>query len=236
MSHPHIKRPVTDDGMVGFDECGNFMASWIDRIGYTVSTPVCDVREMTCIICNRGWEPNADSMLDQQHWDLLDVSTMGRSEERGVLERKVRQAGMVHATCLSRHFGLVERERFYWALVDARVRFCGLKPIANGYWSTPEPRRGDAQGLKPWYQAELLDHPAMFVLGRRKRVDHIEVVPQGGTKLAWHAEAERAFAAEDVTKHFGESSVLIHAHTREASLSYVKRLVELGGYQIVRVP
>jgi len=194
-----IVRPITDDGLVGYDQFGQLAVTKVEGDSQT-SWFIADVRDKTCIICNHGWKPNATSMADQFRWDLVD--------------------GFVHNSCLERHSGLVEWAEFRNALVAAGVRFNGLRPVENGYWG-PSSKR-------PWYVAELLDFPVAFKLGARKRVYHVEVVAQGGTSLSFHAEAEEAFKSEDVTKHFTPSSVLLHAWGFEKMRDYVKRLVEIG--------
>ena len=204
-----IVRPVTDDGMVGYDEFGQFVWSRPDR-QWIVSSFIWDVREHTCAICARGWEPTGPSMGDQAPWHMLGEGL----------------AAYVHETCLERHTGLVERAEFYRAIVAARLRFRGLAPIANGY----------APDARPWYRAELTDHPVRLVLGCRKRVDHVEAIAEGGTKLAWWREAEAAFAAEDVTKAFSERSVLLHAWTAEKTREYIATLAKVGGLSVPSGP
>lgn len=193
-----IVRPITKDGLVGYDEFDQFMICEPDGDARKYWHGW-DVRALTCAICARGWEPTGPSIADQVRWDLLDAQ--------------------VHRSCLERHAGLVERAEYRAALVQARVRF-RLRPVPNAYWSDPK--------AKPWYHAELIDHPVRFVLGARKRVDHVEVVAEGGTELAWFERAREAFAAEDVTKWFGPAGVGLHAWSRTKMEDYVRRLVELG--------
>lgn len=196
-----IIRPITDDGLVGYDQFGQLVVTKKDG-NFETSSFIADVRGKTCIICSHGWEPTSVSMVDQFHWDLV--------------------GDYVHESCLDRHTGLIERREFFHALVAARVRFSGLRPIPNEY-------HGAAMKERPWYVAELLDYPVAFKLGARKRVDHVEVIAQGGLVLAWYGDAEKAFAAEDVTKHFSPASVLLHAWTTEKMREYVKKLAEIGG-------
>jgi hypothetical protein len=176
---------------------------------YQVGTFVHDVRGKTCLICAHGWELTGESFGDQIRWDLVD--------------------GHVHESCLVRHSGLIERGMFFDALCDARVRFAGLEPIANGYWPASDP-----WSHKPWYRAELLDHPAAFVLGRRKRVGHVAVVPTGSGELGWWLEAEARFADDDVTKEFSPKQVMVHAWSNDKVREYIARLAALGGYQVKR--
>ena len=199
-----IIRPITDDGLVGYDQFGQLAVTRKDG-DFEMSHFIADVRDKTCGICAHGWEPNSVSMADQLEWDLIK--------------------SVVHESCYYRHIGLSERADFQRALVSAHVRFKWLKPIENGY-------HGASMKGRPWYTAELLDHPVMFKLGARKRVDHVEVIAQGGTTIEWHKEAEEAFKTEDTTKHFTPSSVLLHAWTQEKVREYAKRLAEIGKLQV----
>lgn len=196
-----ILRPITPDGNVGFDQYDQL--NWKRWQGeYTVSSIICDVREMVCVICNHGWELTGPAMGDQCHWRLTD--------------------DVVHETCLIRHVGLNERAEFQQAMFDARtrdvkVRF-EMETRPNEYWGNRDP-----YGAKPWYRFKLLDFPVWFTLGSRKRVVSIEAVPNGG-ELSWWREAEAAFAPEDVTKHFNPKRVLLHAWTKAKVKEYVAKL------------
>jgi hypothetical protein len=201
-----IVRPVTDDGQIGYDEYDQFI--WKRPQGeYTVMSPICDVREETCEICERGWEPTGPSIGDQHHSQLY---------------------GWVHLTCLVRLGALKEKARFWHALCGT-VRFRGLKPIENRYWP-----KGDPYAKKPWYTAELIDHPARFVVGSRKRVCQIEVVAEGGKELEHWKRAEEAFADKDVTKSFGPSRCYIHTWNEEEDTRTIKLMAESLGFAIVR--
>jgi len=155
----NIVRPVTDDGLVGFDEHGRFIHCEVDD-DHRIFTLVKDVRRSTCVICGRGWEATSASIGDQTSW-LVSNST-------------------VHRSCLIRHEGLREMEEVRRAVVDARIHFHKLVLLPNNYWPKTDP-----WSAKPWYEIELADHPAKLVVGSRKRVMSIEVYPQGGTKLEW---------------------------------------------------
>jgi hypothetical protein len=98
--------------------------------------------------------------------------------------------------------------------------------MENQYWS-----KGDPWAKQSWYYAELIEHPVKFVMGRRKRVYSLEVVPQGGTKLEWCKQAEKAFETESVTKKFGAGGVLLHAWSDDDLHRYVRKIVELAGYE-----
>lgn len=204
MTDKMIVRPITPDGMVGYDQFNQLVLGYAERSHMTYIF-IRDLRRNICTICNRGWEATAASLKDQAHWAMLD--------------------DYVHASCLERYSGLQERTLFHGALCGT-VRFEKMLPIKNGYWS---------ESVKPWYEIELLDHPARFVLGRRKSVDVVELQP---TKWPFSAEeiarAEIEFQAENVTKHFQAESVLLHAHTNEKVREYVERVATVMGVAIVR--
>jgi len=201
-----IVRPITPDGLVGYDQFGQLIAK---RAGPRVTSlhMIADVRRLTCAICERGWEPSAESMLNQVPWHAVNND-------------------IVHETCLVRHCALVERTEFRYALIDARVRFRRLEPEPNRYY--PE---GDPWAKKPWYSAELTEHPARFFIGWRKRVVHVELQAEGGVPFDWWERAEQAFAEESVTKAFGEERVFLHAYGMNRVREYAARLTEIAGYQ-----
>lgn len=197
-----ITRPVTDDGLVGYDQFGQFVVEWEERGGRT-STFMKDVRGKTCRICNQQWQDNGPSIKDQMHWRLID--------------------DFVHQSCYTRWLGLVERSEFQTMLVDSGIRFYGLKEQPNRYWGP-----GHELG-RPWYYAELVTHPIRLDIGWRKRVISIALKPQGNTELAFYAEAEEAFKAEDVTKGFGPRAVELHAWGNDKAREYLKILAKLMG-------
>lgn len=164
-----------------------------------------DLRGKTCAICNHGWEATATALADQALWRMLDE--------------------YVHESCLERYSGLQERTLFYRALCGV-VRFEKMRTIENGYWD---------KSIKPWYEVYLLDHPARFILGRRKNVDSIELLPMGnGFSDARVLAAAEEFKDENVTKHFNSNSILLHAWSNEKVNDYIKRLATVMGFAIVR--
>ncbi len=172
---PVIVRPVTADGMAGFDEFDQFhVAKEIDPDRYEYIF-LADVRHETCSICNHGWDLTAESLRDQCFWRLIDKH--------------------VHESCLVRFTGLCERGEFFDAVCSAKVRFAGLVPVKQGYW--PDAYE---DSKKPWYEAKLLDFPAKFTLGWRKRVIEVSLTPCDGAVFDWFALAEAEFAQENVTK------------------------------------
>lgn len=203
-----IKRPLTDDGLFGYDEFDQLTLCTIepDRPDRRCYEHVADVRRSTCKICNHGWQPTGPSIGDQYRWDLLGDQVY------------------VHLTCFVRHLGLVDRSDVRRAICDARIRFRGLVEEPNGYWG-----QTDVWGReRPWYSAELIDHPYRFLIGSRKRVWSIELQPQGGIKCGWWEAAKAEFKDEDVTKEFGEGGILLHAWTDAKLADYIKRLAKVG--------
>jgi hypothetical protein len=198
-----IVKPLTPDGMVGWDEFDQLVLWEVEgdrRIGRCIGDP----RGHTCRICLQGWTLTAESLKDQ-HW-RHDFDEWA------------------HQSCLVRFSGLVEREMWYWALVEARVRFNGLREIPNEYW-----RNDPHYSKKPWYTAEAMDGPFTLKLGRRKRVYHNGVIPRPGQTLGATPAAAAEFAGEDVTKEFGADGWLLHAWTDDKARDYLRRLSKLLG-------
>lgn len=197
-----IVRTITEDGLVGFDQFDQLTLCSIDeRRGWTSYTHIADVRGKTCAICNRGWEPTGPSLSDQYLWSLLDEH--------------------VHLSCLARHLSLIERDAVFWAICDARIRFKRLYVDPNGYYLQEDPWGK----YRPWYRAELLDHPYSLLVGMRKRVWSIELRGE----CLWYEAASKEFESENVTKEFSKTGVLLHAWGNENLREYIKRLAKVGG-------
>lgn len=200
-----IITPVTEDGQVGWDQYGQFWTVWTEG-NHIHGMPIADVRFKVCIICNQRWELNGPSLRDQFRWEML--------------------GSYVHESCLIRYLSIDDRNRFYNALVSARIRFDGLEPIDNQYWPGSDP-----WSKRPWYRAQLLGFPAAFVLGRRKRVTEVRLEPVGQPEnFTWHERAQEIFKNEDVTKHFTPRVVMLHAWSEGKVLEYVKKLTIAAGY------
>lgn len=112
-----IVRPLTEDGMLGYDEHRQLWAFRLDQ-GMKIGTIVADVREEKCSLCAEGWKTTAESMLDQfchlKRW--------------------------VHRTCFVRYVGY--REYGMWCKVFrlTKLRFNKIKEIPNQYgggWKAP---------------------------------------------------------------------------------------------------
>lgn len=199
-----IMRPITDDGLVGYDDNNRLILCTLVSDGMQF-TFIKDVRRETCIICNHGWQETGPSMGDQIRWDLT--------------------RSYVHKTCSIRHEGLREREEINSAVRAAKIQFDGLIPIPNGYWAAP-----DLWAAKPWYELELSKFPVKLVVGVRKSVINIEVRAQGGVDLDWWEAAEEAFKDEKVTKEFSRKLVLLHAYGTAKMQQYVKQIADVAGY------
>lgn len=196
-----ITRPVTDDGLVGYDQFGQFVVEWEERHGRT-STFVKDVRGKTCVICNQQWKETGPSIKDQLHWSLIN--------------------DFVHQSCYTRHLGLVERSDFDYEILKAGFRHHGMVPIVNQYWGAND------DWSRPWYRVELVNHPLRLTIGWRKRVISIELEAQG--KEVINPEPfEKAFADEQVTKEFGLRKILLHAWGMEKAKEYLTKIAGLLG-------
>lgn len=194
-----IVKPLTPDGMCGWDEFGQLCLWKVDgdrRVGTLIGDP----RGHTCRICQQGWALTIESLEDQMYW----------SDFRE----------WVHRSCSIRYSALKERDKWFWALVDAGIRFDGLQEIPNGYW-----HRDPWRGKKPWYRVKLLDSERTLKLGFRKRVSHMEI--ESGTGSFSRALAEELFKDENGTKQIGDDSVLIHAWTDEKALEYLKAFARI---------
>lgn len=213
-----IVRPLTDDGLFGFDQFDQFMLGTKDVDGGMRFHFVADVRQKVCAICTRGWEPTGPSIGDQARWGLIDE--------------------YVHQSCLARHLGFVQRADVFQAVCDAGIRFEKLIPIPNGYWG-PE----DAWGKHmPWYQADLIDHPYQLRIGHRKRVWEIVLLPYGRAQaskrlsgpeatVSFYAEAKAEFGPEEkegITQTIDKRQVLLHAYGTAKMAEYVSRLAKVG--------
>lgn len=198
-----IVRPITKDGLVGFDEFDQLVCVSQTPHG-TSSVFVSDVRDKTCVLCGRGWELNGPSFSDQQAIRVMNKHA--------------------HQSCLVRHEAYEEFWTVYRSMVDARIRFEGPKEIDNRYWGKISPYSN-----KPWYELTLLDYPVKFTIGARKRVWSIGVGRIDGGILP-NMALEAAFKDENVTKDFCPTSMLVHAWGDADLKKYVKMIAEVCGY------
>jgi len=231
-----ILKPVTADGMAGYDQFGQFYIKWQDR-EYTCGSVFHDVREKICCICGRGWELTSKSLRDQ---DFLS-----------------HRAEFAHQSCVIRYEALQEYDFWYRAVLDAGFMFGpldnpryiaeggpALESIPNGYWP-----KGDAWGEgKPWYRVRLLKRlpedkqtaderncelGRTLKLGARKRVYHLEIEPGPGEydhKLAQELLGnEKVYGDVKVTMDIRPDGLMIHAHGREKAREYLKHFARILG-------
>lgn len=226
-----IVTPLSEDKLFGLDSMGYLTVAKIERDGTRITSwRVADVRGKTCFICNHGWELTGPSVGDQALWDLIKEH--------------------VHASCLARHYALIERQDVREAFIVARIRFNGLVVEPNGYSGDPN---------RPWYHTDLLDHPVRIRVGWRKRVWEICVTglpcaasapeyerfvaaerlsepkhwrAQRAFPLPWSEGVAKEFTAEDakgITTDFSADQIIIHAWSNDALKDYLKRIAKIGG-------
>lgn len=209
-----IVDPITEDGLVGYDEFKQLVHVTPEINGH-VSRFITDVRGMVCRICGRGWHPNAPSLGDQLHDECL---------------------GWCHESCFIRHRGICDQQAVYHALCGV-VRFNRFRTFPNQYWAKTDP-----WSKIPWFRAELPDaENAELLIGSRKRVIHIELNASwaygAGSErrlFSWAEKAEEAFKDEGVTKHFDAEQVYVHAWGEANLRKYIKMLAEAGGFGVKR--
>lgn len=219
-----IIKPLTQDGMVGWDEFGQF---WIwkregtDRVGRLYH----DVREKICCICRHGWEVTGDSLSDQYFMD--------------------NRAEFAHKTCFIRYIALQEFDFWVNALVEARFMFgpldnpkhiadggAALETLPNEYFGQDDPW-GAGQ---PWYRARLLKRVdkekslngplgRTLKLGHRKRVYVLEI-EEGGAPYD-EKLAHELFGKEEVTKQIGSNGMMVHAWGRDKAREYLKHFAKI---------
>lgn len=224
-----ILKPVTVDGMAGFDQFGQFYIKWMDR-EYTCGAVFHDVRKKICCICGHGWELTAKSLRDQ---DFLR-----------------HRAEHAHLSCVIRYTALQEYDFWYGAVLDAGFMFGPLdnpkyiaeggpafESIPNEYWPKGDPW-GEGQ---PWYRVRLLKRVdeekslngplgRTLKLGHRKRVYVLEIEEGPGEyneKLARELFAPEI--AERITSWIGPKGMMIHAWGQEKAREYLRRFAEILG-------
>lgn len=221
-----IIRPLTADGLVGWDEFGQFWI-WHYEGKNKVGSMYWDVREKVCCICRRGWETTADSLRDQRYW--------GERTE------------WAHQSCTWRYQSLKAFDFWVGALVKNKFIFGpvdnpkttmdggpALQEIPNGYLGDQDPRGA----VTPWYRARLLKkvsgeygdnmaHGRTLKLGARKRVFHMEIEPGNG--IYDHELAAVLFAQENPTKDIRADGMMIHAWGREKATEYLGLFSQILG-------
>lgn len=218
-----IVKPLTQDGMVGWDQFGQFWiwkAEGADRVGSIYH----DVREKVCCICRHGWEVTAESLVDQYFMD--------------------NRAEFAHKSCFIRFLSLQEFDFWVNALVEAKFMFgptdnprcigeaAALEAIPNEYFGQKDPW-GAGQ---PWYRARLLKRVdkekslngplgRTLKLGQRKRVYVLEI--EKGPAQYDEKLAKELFEKEGVTKEIGRDGMMIHAWGRDKAREYLKHFAKI---------
>lgn len=226
-----ILKPVTVDGMAGFDQFGQFYVK-IREGEYVIGRHCHDVREKICCICNHGWELTSKSLVDQTFLD--------------------HRAEYAHRSCTIRYEVLQEFDFWYRAVLDAGFMFGPLdnpkhiaeggpcfEALPNGYWP-----KGDPWSVKPWYRVRLLKRVdeeksengplgRTLRLGARKRVYHLEIEPGPGPydeKLARELLGnEKVYGDVAVTMNIQSDGMMIHAHGKEKAREYLKKFARILG-------
>ena len=199
-----IVKPLTPDGMVGFDVQGQLWHWEVEEGGGKVGRIIGDPRGHKCPMCLQGWVLTAESLKDQRY-------------ERSYEE-------WWHYTCLIRHMAMKDRDLFHNALVAANICFDVLKQVPSRYWGNDP-----IWSKRNWCVTKALDQPIEIILGSRKRVYNIEFVTTDEAPLKAWQEAAQEFAKEEVTKAFIPKKIMLHAWGDEQLKNYLKRLSTVFG-------
>ena len=142
-----IVKPISPDGLVGFDEFNQLVRSWRDG-NLTCSTFTPDLRDITCVLCGKDWELSGPGYANHYYHNARERS--------------------VHQSCFIRHLAFNEYLMWREALIDAKIRFEKMDEIPNEYggaWNTP------------WYTIAPMEcKQAIIKVGSRKRVYHVELI------------------------------------------------------------
>jgi hypothetical protein len=195
-----IVKPLTSDGMCGWDEHQQLWLWELEEGGGKVGRIIGDPRGQTCRMCRQGWILTCESLKDQRY------------------DQDNRE--WWHYSCYVRYIATKDRDLFDSALIGAHIRFSGWKEIPSQYW-----RRDPVWSKRSWYVAEANDQPIKITIGSRKRVYNIEFEPTPGTgELLFWQEAGKEFASEKVTKEFIPTRVMLHAWGGDQLKDYMKCL------------
>lgn len=220
---PSIVKPVTSDGLCGYDQHEQFMVYWYDPPGSDrlTGTMLADLRGEKCLLCDKTWEASSAQLRDQYWVDSVHAS--------------------VHKSCYVRHLSFLERKKWYGLmceLVDTQLYRMNMEALPNGYgggWDTPWFRfsfqRILQKGEEPARGDRIVQTTSM---GARRRVDSIQF-----EKLTVDQAAQLEKAFEDVgdTKgisHERRDEYSIHAWNDEQCKRYLKTFLMMVG--VARVP
>lgn len=188
-----IIKPVTKDGLAGYDAFNQFWVFTQDRFdpNSRKGSIRSDLRGKTCMLCNKQWEVSATSLADQFF---------------------ARREGVhVHYTCYERHLSFLDRGEWMDAIAKSGLyaRVSDITEIPNQY--------GGAWNV-PWYCVELKGKPTVVLtFGQRKRVRSIQV---DRLNLEQIDALESLFKAEDTTKDRRPDGYIIHAWTLDKAVAY----------------
>lgn len=202
MSTNEILKPITPDGLVGYDGYNQLQVVWEEEPGRRISSPCFhDVRGKTCPICGLGWVLSSAGFRDQY------------------LERATNR--LVHERCWVGHLELTEAAMWYTLLCDCRPK----EPLITWEW-LPIPNEYGGGWKTSWYRVFVGNGSCEMKLGRRKRVWHMSL---HGVTWAQCDLAAELLKDENVTKWInpprippgdcGEAG--IHAWTREKAREYM---------------
>ncbi len=205
-----ITIPLTADKMVGFDEYQQLWVTTFDNDDPTrltlTSRCVANVLGETCVICGRGWEATAKSLLDQAY-----IATCAKR---------------VHLTCKRGSDTLHEYGFWYNLMVSLSTQGFAIDELPNGYWGK------DNAHSTPWYRLSFKHLPnVIFTVGPRKRVYSLTVE---GVSYESNKAIIEALKAEEVTKEACPISpnvsngYLIHAWGKDKVKEYLSTMVKLA--------
>lgn len=175
-----IKEALTEKdehGQIGLDQFDQIVCDRVeDGIG-TCRTWVTDVRGKTCPLCGREWEITTKDWADQFYHHDREL--------------------LMHKSCFVRHLTHTEHMDWFNAIVASRKACPGLR------FEKPEEIKNQYGGAwnTPWYRVRIKSHNATLILGRRKRVDHVEIQFDEPTQKAIDKLTE-LFADYNVTKGY----------------------------------
>jgi hypothetical protein len=186
-----IERPVTSDGLAGYDQFNQFMVFRRDESGFT-GTIKADLRGSSCPLCSMLWIATSASLVDQH------------------FARETNQH--VHRSCFVRYETFRQRAELLLNLIKAGFYDVELLELPNGYyldeWATP------------WYKVNIKDSNRIFITcGPRKNVYSLEFEKLTIDENAQLQEAFKSEDVTKLCRDDG--AFMIHAWTREKVVEYL---------------
>lgn len=217
ISRPNLVRPVTPDGLTGFDEYNQFI-SWTEPNihGMSEGRPIADVRNSLCYICGKQWALTSVDLRNQTH------------DRRG---------NAMHYTCLQGYNKILAYQEIEHALIEAGYLF-DTEEVPSRYAG------GDGT---PWQRVKVLgndkdrtDTKYRIVLGKRKKVWEIRFhnTSEGGVVNGPEVMKEVTNQFDDVDDTKGHSPMsaddpafgpyyYVHAWTHSQLEDYLTRFRKL---------